>query len=723
MPTIPATPAGFRRHQLDGAMLYFQPQTGIHLRVQNAATRDCVRQAPRAVMMGITNLCNLQCDFCSRDIAARSLWTVDSAFELLHGLYAAGTLEVAFGGGEPLLFKGFAELVQRLQAHTDLALNLTTNGSRVSHELWQSLQGGIRMARLSIYPETDIARIAAVWQAQKQRWGANVLVDDAALATLPQLLEELAARGAQDVSILTYVGEPARLLSASGRERLQAIIQQAPLPCRLSVCAGDMGLSTFSAGFVTADCGAGHDFISISADQHMQACSFAAERWPAANAEQALHAWRRQQATLRQPSPRSGCARKTVPIVLQPEVDMAPSVHVWQSFSGNNSGECVMVAQFESTDLARQWAEQLLPGWQPEEIWSEEWLQLLDAAQVARPVCSDRGRPYLDMPEHLALLGRSVIATAYGLGDELAPLEQLAWRNQAESVHTLNHIHGDVQLLALARAPNAQQAQAVADTLKQATHPETHIWSRQQHVLVLANLANITADARALAARKAQLEHAFSGLPWVCDVVDIQSPEPLLEALKHYRPDIPRHTRLAAYFTGEGARQSAEELLRQWDRHGTAYWVGSTGLASHVVLKSIGERPRRLAVLAARAGAVLDWTYGKTVLLRAYLAPPPDLRARQQKKGSKTPKPVPPNYPAFADELRQRLNLQRDAVSLNRPDWPGASYTYLHVRTGRPEAIAPTVLALAEERGLECSLSLQDIRPLHWVYDRLLRAL
>lgn len=334
-----------------------------------------------------------------------------------------------------------------------------------------------------------------------------------------------------------------------------------------------------------------------------------------------------------------------------------------------------MVTQFESTDLARQWAEQLLPGWQPEEIWSEEWLQLLDAAQVARPVCSDRGRPYLDMPEHLALLGRSVIATAYGLGDELAPLEQLAWRNQAESVHTLNHIHGDVQLLALARAPNAQ------------------------------------------------LEHAFSGLPWVCDVVDIQSPEPLLEALKHYRPDIPRHTRLAAYFTGEGARQSAEELLRQWDRYGTAYWVGSTGLASHVVLKSIGERPRRLAVLAARAGAVLDWTYGKTVLLRAYLAPPPDLRARQQKKGSKTPKPVPPNYPAFADELRQRLNLQRDAVSLNRPDWPGASYTYLHVRTDRPEAIAPTVLALAEERGLECSLSLQDIRPLHWVYDRLLRAL
>ncbi|PJK12872.1 hypothetical protein CO614_03200 [Lysobacteraceae bacterium NML120232] len=241
MPTIPATPAGFRRHQLDGAMLYFQPQTGIHLRVQNAATRDCVRQAPRAVMMGITNLCNLQCGFCSRDIAARSLWTVDSAFELLHGLYAAGTLEVAFGGGEPLLFKGFAELVQRLQAHTDLALNLTTNGSRVSHELWQSLQGGIRMARLSIYPETDIARIAVVWQAQKQRWGANVLVDDAALATLPQLLEELAARGAQDVSILTYVGEPARLLSASGRERLQAIIRQAPLPCRLSVCAGDMG--------------------------------------------------------------------------------------------------------------------------------------------------------------------------------------------------------------------------------------------------------------------------------------------------------------------------------------------------------------------------------------------------------------------------------------------------------------------------------------------------
>lgn len=132
------------------------------------------------------------------------------------------------------------------------------------------------MARLSIYPDTDVPRIARVWQAQGQRWGANVPVDDATLPNLPQLLDELATLGAQDVSILTYVGEPALLLSPTGRQRLKNIIGQSPLPCRLSVCAGDMGLPAFSAGFVAGDCGAGHDFISITADQRVQACSFAA---------------------------------------------------------------------------------------------------------------------------------------------------------------------------------------------------------------------------------------------------------------------------------------------------------------------------------------------------------------------------------------------------------------------------------------------------------------
>lgn len=102
----------FRPYALDGALLYFQPHTGIHVRVENAATQHLRRVAPRVVMFGVTNQCNLTCNFCSRDVGRPSRWSVESATQLLSGLAAAGTLEVAFGGGEPFAFRGFSDLVR-----------------------------------------------------------------------------------------------------------------------------------------------------------------------------------------------------------------------------------------------------------------------------------------------------------------------------------------------------------------------------------------------------------------------------------------------------------------------------------------------------------------------------------------------------------------------------------------------------------------------------------
>ncbi|MBP6849288.1 MAG: hypothetical protein KA201_36350, partial [Kofleriaceae bacterium] len=104
----------FRHHPLDGAALYFQPASGVHVRVATAATRGLRRAAPRVAMFGITNACNLACDFCSRDATRPSQWTVATAAAALHGLAAAGTLEVAYGGGEPFVFRCFAELVAEL---------------------------------------------------------------------------------------------------------------------------------------------------------------------------------------------------------------------------------------------------------------------------------------------------------------------------------------------------------------------------------------------------------------------------------------------------------------------------------------------------------------------------------------------------------------------------------------------------------------------------------
>jgi hypothetical protein len=60
------------------------------------------------------------------------------------------------------------------------------------------------------------------------------------LPGLPARLAELAALRCHDASLLRYVGpDPRRPLGEAGRRRLAAIIADAPLPCRRSVCFGD----------------------------------------------------------------------------------------------------------------------------------------------------------------------------------------------------------------------------------------------------------------------------------------------------------------------------------------------------------------------------------------------------------------------------------------------------------------------------------------------------
>ncbi len=282
----------FRAYALDGAALFFQPATGVHVRVARGAAQ-LRRRAPRVAMFGITNACNLACDFCSRDTTRDSAWTVATAAAALRGLHDAGTLEVAYGGGEPFAFRGFAELVAELDATTTLAQHVTTNGTLITAASWPRFAGRFGQVRISIYDDGWRAA-AATLAAHGQRWGANVLVDAAALTTLPGLLATLAERGCHDVSLLSYVGPDAqRHLDADGDRRLAAIIGDSPVACRLSVCFGArVDVPRLFGGDDAGDCGAGRDFISITPDRRVQSCSFQEHGLPGATAEEILAAWR-----------------------------------------------------------------------------------------------------------------------------------------------------------------------------------------------------------------------------------------------------------------------------------------------------------------------------------------------------------------------------------------------------------------------------------------------
>jgi MoaA/NifB/PqqE/SkfB family radical SAM enzyme len=197
----------WRAYPLDGALLWFHPKTGVHVRWDAPATRalSLERTAPRVVMFGITNRCNLACGFCSRDLEAKSGWTVESAIEVLAGLSKAGVLEVAFGGGEPLAFRGFDDLVRRIAEETALAVHFTTNGTLLGPERLARLEPYVGQIRLSIYDDNPWEERVAMLAASGVRFGVNVLVTPERMFSLAPLLRRLARLGCRDVALLSYV--------------------------------------------------------------------------------------------------------------------------------------------------------------------------------------------------------------------------------------------------------------------------------------------------------------------------------------------------------------------------------------------------------------------------------------------------------------------------------------------------------------------------------------
>lgn len=430
--TIPDTRARerFRAFPLDGALLFYQPTTGTSLRVRNARTAEFRRRAPRVVMFGITNHCNLRCTFCSRDSARASDWTVSDALNVLRDLARAGTLEVAFGGGEPFAFRGFHDLVRELYETTELSLHVTSNGTLLDTQSFAPFRGLLGQVRLSIYDDPRWRDAARTLADAGQLWGANVLVDAPRLSTLPALFAELSVLGCHDVSLLRYVGgEPHLQLDGEERAHLAALIADAPLECRLSVCFGDTVPTAllFDGADDSGDCGAGYDFLTITPDRRVQSCSFRDSSVPIATAADVLAIWRDRREYLARASRRLGCARSS-PRYL-PKVPVSrPEVAVWRAFSGNNSGVCILVGKFASSADAQRYLAELAPGWRPDDdYYSAEWRALFEAEQVVRTYAQGDGE-LGQSPRALVAVGNSVLAVGYDAEDAFPELRALTWK-------------------------------------------------------------------------------------------------------------------------------------------------------------------------------------------------------------------------------------------------------------------------------------------------------
>lgn len=317
---VPDGLAGMRRHALDGAMLLFDRDSGLNARCQGAETAHLRRTAPRVVQFGITNHCNLRCGFCSRDTEAPSLWTADEAFVLLRDLANMGVLEVAFGGGEPLVFAGFDALLSRLYDETPLAVNLTTNGVLLGADRlrrWHDASGRPRYGqiRLSLYDDNDWRAKVRMLADNGARFGVNLLVDPSVAERIDDLVLELAALGCRDIVLLAYNGhDPSLHLSLAAakqfaeRVRLLGRALARSVVIKLDVCWGSR-MAAVPQLFTDDDCGAGREVLVITSDRRVMPCSFHDVAIPFTTAADVLDIWAQQRTALSSPATKPGCAR------------------------------------------------------------------------------------------------------------------------------------------------------------------------------------------------------------------------------------------------------------------------------------------------------------------------------------------------------------------------------------------------------------------------------
>lgn len=305
----------FRSLPLDAALLLFDRDTGTNVLLDGPETAALRMLAPRSVMFGITNKCNLACAFCSRDLQADSAWTADEAFAILTDLARAGVLEVAFGGGEPFAFRGFESLVARLHDATPLAVHATTNGLLLTRERLHVLRGKLGELRLSLYDNNEWRRTIALLVEERFRFGVNVLVLPERLPTIEALVLEIVALGCRDVLLLSYNGQDQALhltpaQSADLADRVATLHRALKGRSRisLSACWGDR-MAPVPQYLPRQGCGAGRDFVVLTSDKRMMSCSFHHLSFPVRTAADVLAVWRECADDLAMPSTLPGCAR------------------------------------------------------------------------------------------------------------------------------------------------------------------------------------------------------------------------------------------------------------------------------------------------------------------------------------------------------------------------------------------------------------------------------
>jgi hypothetical protein len=344
-------------HIVDGGLLRFDRRTGLNTLRRGPSTTANRRVAPRVFQVGLLTPCNLKCSFCYRDTHAPSRLTAPFLLDLLQRAADWGVVEVAFGGGEPFLFQGFAGLVRELHRRTRLGINVTTNGTLLTDDVLDELGDACGEIRLSAYSDNHYRRTLKLLAGRQV--GVNWLVTPNNVGLVEPTVRDFFSLGARNVLLLGYKGADASLrLAPDDLARFrQSVMRMQHMPLRLDICWYPL-LADLPQLFARHDCGAGDEFLVITPDRAVQPCSFHHERIPFETFDELRSIY----AELRERRPLAkigGCTRERF---VAPSRDQEPAreeLWAWHARAANNSGDWTIVGRFNDPADARRVADEL----------------------------------------------------------------------------------------------------------------------------------------------------------------------------------------------------------------------------------------------------------------------------------------------------------------------------------------------------------------------------
>jgi GTP 3',8-cyclase len=158
--------------------------------------------------VSVTDRCNLRCTYCMKAqqtfLPRAEVLDLEELDRLCTRFIAHGTRRLRLTGGEPLVRRGFMDLVHGLSRHLDSGaldeITLTTNGTELAHFAGDLAAVGVRRVNVSL-DTTDAAQFAELTRGGDL---ASVLrgIDAAQSAGLSVKLNRVMMRGVNEVSLV-----------------------------------------------------------------------------------------------------------------------------------------------------------------------------------------------------------------------------------------------------------------------------------------------------------------------------------------------------------------------------------------------------------------------------------------------------------------------------------------------------------------------------------------